>query len=155
MRVLLLLALFVSVTSARAFNVEGFSTGMPKAVALENAEKYYKVSAVDESTYVARASDGGYLSLNFCEGRLVSVQQGFPANLKQVTLLVSEFKGKYGNPSATSAGTRASSSGTLYEWQMWWNAGQEFVSISYTGTERDDGLSTSHQSKNKCFKVPR
>ena len=141
--------------SARAFDVQGFTTGMAKSKVLAMAERNYKLAVIDDDTVVANASDGGYLSFNFCEGKLVAVQQGFKANLQQVTLLISEFKSKYGNPFYTNAGTRAHSSGTIYEWGTWWNAGQEFVSLYYMGTTQSESLSTSHQSKNTCFKVPR
>jgi hypothetical protein len=154
-KLLAFIALLLASVSAAAFDVEGFKTGMPKALVLAAAEKSYKLVTIDETTYVANAPGGGYLSFNFCEDKLASVQQGFPANLRQVTLLVSELKAKYGNPFSTSAGSRAHSSGTVYEWGMWWNAGTEFVSIYFTGTEPGDSLSTSHQAKNKCFKVPR
>ncbi len=147
--------LFVIAGNSHAFDVEGFTTGMSKATVLAAAEKTYKLVNVDESSYIANAVDGGYLSFNFCEGKLVSVQRKFPANLKQVTLLVSEFKAKHGNPFSTSAGTRAGSSGAIYEWGMWWNAGTEYVSIYYFGSEQGEDLSSSYQAKNKCFKVPR
>ena len=145
--------LFVS--RAGAFEVEGFTTHMPKQVVLATAEKSYKLITIDENTTVANSANGGYLSFNFCEGKLVSVQQGFPANLKQVTLLMSELKVKHGNPFSTNAGTRAHSSGPVYEWGTWWNAGQEYVSLYYSGSEQGESLSTSHQAKNNCFKVPR
>jgi hypothetical protein len=141
--------------TSNAFDVEGFTTNMPKQVVLANAEKLHKLVTINENTVVANAPDGGYLSFNFCEGKLVSVQQGFPANLRQVTLLVSELKAKHGNPFSTNAGTRAHSTGTVYEWGTWWNAGQEYVSLYYSGSENAESLSTSHQAKNKCFKVPR
>lgn len=148
-------SLLLLASNARAFDVEGFKTGMPKSAVLTAAEKSHRVTAVDDNSYVANASDGSYFSFNFCEERLVAIQQGFPASLQQVTLLISEFKRKYGNPFSTNVGTKAHSSGTVYEWGTWWNAGQEFVSLYYTGTSQGEGLSTSHQSKNKCFKVPR
>ena len=147
--------LLVLSANATAFDVDGFSTGMTKAAVLSKAEKSYKVVNVDESTFIANAGDGGYLSFNFCEGKLAAVQKGFPADLKQVTLLVSEFKDKHGNPFSTSAGTRAGSTGPIYELGMWWNAGNEFVNIYYMGTGSSEGLSTSHQARNSCFKVPR
>jgi hypothetical protein len=155
MRCLSFILLLIVATSGRAFDVGGFKTGMSKTAVLVNAEKSYTILKMDEDTYIANASGGGYLSFNFCEERLVSIQKGFQANLRQVTLLVSEFKSKYGNPFSTAAGTRADSSGAIYEWGTWWDVGQEFVSIYFTGTEQGDSLSTSHQSKNKCFKVPR
>ena len=141
--------------SAYAFNVEGFTTNMPKALVLATVERTYKLVTVDDDTVVANAPEGGYLSFNFCEGKLVSVQQGLKPNLQQVTLVMSEFKAKYGNPFSTNAGTRAHSSGTIYEWGTWWNAGNEFVSLYYSGSPLAESLSTSYQSKNKCFKVPR
>ena len=151
----LILFAYLLPISCYSFDVDGFTTNMQKQSVIATAEKGYKLVAIDENTLIANAADGGYLSFNFCEGRLVSVQKGFPANLQQVTLLVSEFKAKYGNPFSTNAGTRAHSSGTIYEWGTWWNAGKEYVSLYYTGSPLAESLSTSYQSKNKCFKVPR
>lgn len=97
------LLLVFSSPHALAFDVEGFHTGMPKAAVIALAEKVYRVSAVDENTSIANGAGGGYLSFNFCEDRLVSIQQGFPPNLQQVTLLISELKRKHGNPFSTNA----------------------------------------------------
>lgn len=155
LRNILILFAYLLPISSYAFDVDGFTTNMHKQSVIATAEKSYKLVAVDENLLIANAADGGYLSFNFCEGRLVSVQKGFPANLQQVTLLVSEFKEKYGNPFSTNAGTRAHSSGTIYEWGTWWNAGEDYVSLYYTGSTIAESLSTSYQSKNKCFKVPR
>lgn len=141
--------------TVEAFNVEGFTTGMSKATVLEQAGRTYKLSAIDEDTVVASASGGDYMSFNFCEGKLASVQQGLKANLQQVVLVMAEFKAKYGNPISTSAETRAHSSGTIYEWGTWWAASSEFVSLYYMSSAQGESLSTSYQSKNKCFKVPR
>lgn len=154
-RTALALSFLLVPVACNAFNVQGFTTNMPKQVVLATAEKSYKLVSIDENTVVANAPNGGYLSFNFCEQKLVSVQQGFTANLRQVTLLMSAFKATYGNPVLTNAGTRAHSSGTIYEWGTWWNAGQEYVSLYYMGSEQSESLSTSHQAKNKCFKVPR
>ena len=154
-KAIFIFAVLLPSLSAYAFNVEGFTTNMPKATVLATAERTYKLATIDDDTVVANAPGGGYLSFNFCEGKLVSVQQGIKPNLQQVTLVMSEFKAKYGNPFSTNAGTRAHSSGTIYEWGTWWNAGNEFVSLYYSGSPEAEGLSTSYQSKNKCFKVPR
>jgi hypothetical protein len=134
--------LFTS-AACHAFDVEGFKTGMQKAAVVAVAEKTYKLVTVDENTLIANATGGGYLSFNFCEGRLVSVQQGYQANLRQVTLLVSDLNQRYGQPFSTAAGSRAHSSGTVYETGMWWKAGPEFISIYFTGTEQGDSLSQS------------
>ncbi|MCX7135363.1 MAG: hypothetical protein NTW47_01545, partial [Proteobacteria bacterium] len=139
---LIILALFIPAV-ALAFNVEGFTTGMQKSSVTAVAGKAYKLVTVDDGTIVANGPNGAYLSFNFCEDRLVAVQQGFQPNLKQVSLIISEFKGKYGNPISTNAGTRAHSSGTIYEWGMWWGADQEYVSLYFMGSEQGDSLSTS------------
>jgi hypothetical protein len=140
---------------AQAFDVDGFTTNMPRAAVLAKAERTHKVAVIDENTLVASSADAGYLSFNFCEDKLVSVQRGLKANLQQVVLVMAEFKGKYGNPFSTNAGTRAHASGPIYEWGTWWNAGEEFVSLHYMGSSHGESLSTSYQSPNKCFKVPR
>ena len=140
---------------AYAFDVDGYRTGMSKEQVKAAADKYATVSAVDEDTLVANASNGTYSSFNFCKEKLVAVQQGYPASLKQVSLLVTEFNKLYGQPFSTESGARAHPTGEIHELGIWWRAGNEYVSIYYMGTPQSDSLSTSHQAKNACFKVPR
>jgi hypothetical protein len=151
--VVLLASLYAS--HSAAFDVEGFTTGMSKETVMAKAGRTYKVRELEGETVVAEQPSGAYLSFNFCDGRLAAIQQGFPASLKQMTMLVSEFKRKYGNPFSTNAGPSASPHGVSYQWGIWFHAGQEFASIYYSGTDLAEGLSTSHQAVNKCFKVPR
>lgn len=146
---------FLATSSAGAFEVEGFRTGMRKDEVISTAEKRATLQTIDENTVVARNPSGSYLSFNFCNGSLATIQQGFPATLKQVSLLTAEFNKSHGQPFSINSGLRAHPSGEIYEMGIWWKAGSEYVSLYYMGTAQSDGLSVSHQSKNSCFKIPR
>jgi len=138
-----------------AFDVEGFRNGMSKAVVIERASLSRKVSEHDQDTLVARDSLGNYLSFNFCKDRLVSVQQGFQPHLRQFAVIVREFNSKHGQPFSVATTSRAHPNGQIDEFGIWWKSEMEFVSVYYMGSAHGDSLSTSHQSPNDCFKVPR
>ena len=152
---LVALAGFLAASSAGAFEVEGFRTGMSKDEVVSTAEKRATLRNIDENTVVATDPSGSYLSFNFCKGSLAAIQQGFPATLKHVSLLTAEFNKRYGKPFSIDSGSRADPSGEIHEMGIWWKAGSEYISLYYMGTPQGDSLSASHQSKNSCFKVPR
>lgn len=152
---ILFFILLITADRALAFDVEGFVTDMSKAQVIDKAKKYSKLQEIDTGTLIATWANGYYLSFNFCEGVLVSIQQGHPPELKHLALLVAEFNQAYGEPFSVGSKTRSHPNGPITEMGYWWKAGEEFVSVYYMGMPDNDSLSTSHQSKNSCFKVPR
>lgn len=154
-----IIPLFMSIHAATAFDVDGYKTGMTKAEVLATSGKSYRISPLETDSNTLIATDmidsKKYLSLNFCNDHLVSVQQGFPANLRQVSLLVANFSAKYGDPFSVKAGIRPDPTGEVYEIGYWWRANAEFASVYFSGSTYGDSLSTSRQAVNPCFKVPR
>lgn len=146
--------MFVAVQAA-AFEVEGFRSGMSKAAVLEKTTSGGKVSEVDRDTILVSNSFGNYLSFNFCKDKLVSVQQGYKPGLRQYAIVVHEFSRKHGQPFSVTSTSRAHPDGQIDELGMWWKHGEEFVSVYYMSNPHGESLSTSHQSPNSCFKVPR
>lgn len=144
----------LAVWPAIAFEVDGFRTGMTVDDVKTIAEKMGSFQALDDNTYVVNTNAGTYTSFNFCKSRLVSLQQGHPATLKHLSLLIADFNKRYGQPFSVQSGSRPDPSGEIYEMGMWWHAGAEFVSVYYMSAA-GDSLSTSHQARNACFKVPR
>ena len=112
---LLFIAMIVWVP-CQAFEVEGFKTGMSKTTVIAMAEKNHKLVTADENTLIANSANGSYLSFNFCEDKLVSVQLGYQPNLRQVALLVSELNKNFGQPFSISSGVRAHSSERSMKW---------------------------------------
>ena len=144
---------------AHAFDVEGYKTGMTKSAVMSTSGAIYKIAplegTVDTLMATSVSDPSRYLTLNFCQDRLVSIQQGFSPNMKQASLLVGDLSKKYGDPFSVKAGTRPDPSGEIYEMGFWWRMGNEFASIYFLGSTIGDSLSVSHQATNACFKVPR
>jgi hypothetical protein len=150
---------FCPSAAVRAFDVEGYQTGMSKAAVMAKATPFYNISSIQASndTLIAssRTNAGDYLSFNFCQDRLVGIQQGYPANLRQTSLLISDFNTNYGQPFSIKAASRPDPTGEVYELGVWWKAGAEFASVYFLGSTQGDSLSSSHQAVNDCFRVPR
>ncbi|MCG7946625.1 MAG: hypothetical protein N0C84_09835 [Candidatus Thiodiazotropha taylori] len=137
------------------FDVNGFITNMSKSEVKRKFSPSVRVSEHEKETLVAQWQDGSYMSFNFCEDLLVSIQHGHPANLRNYTLLVAEFNGKYGQPFSINAGSRSHPNGQIHELGAWWSDNNEYISVYYMGLPDGESMSTSHQAPNKCFKVPR
>jgi hypothetical protein len=146
--------IFISVQAA-AFEVEGFRSGMSKAGVLEKARNWAKVSERDQDTVLVSDSIGNYLSFNFCKDKLVSLQQGYKPSLRQYAIIVNELSRSHGQPFSVASNSRAHPNGQIHELGIWWKHGEEFVSVYYMDSPHGESLSTSHQSPNSCFKVPR
>jgi hypothetical protein len=146
--------IFISAHAA-AFEVEGFRSGMSKAAVLEKASSWAKVSERDRDTVLVSDSFGNYLSFNFCKDKLVSMQQGYKPSLRQYSIMVNELSKRHGQPFSLASNSRAHPDGQIHELGIWWTHGEEFMSVYYMSDPHGESLSTSHQSPNSCFKVPR
>lgn len=140
---------------ANAFEVEGFRSGMPKSEVEAKLRTWQRVSEVDPGTLVTIDQLGNASSFNFCEGRLVSMQQNLKPSLRQFVTLMRDFNTRHGQPFSSAAGSRTHQTGQIDELGVWWRSGNEFVSVYYMGSSAGESLSTSHQVPNSCFKVPR
>jgi hypothetical protein len=158
MRTLVLALLIVACEwplAASAFEVEGFRSGMTKSDVEAKLRSWQRVSEVEPGTLVATDQFGNTSSFNFCEGKLVSMQQNLKPSLRQFVAIMRDFNSRHGQPFSSVAGSRAHQTGQVNELSIWWRYGGEFVSVYYMGSSLGESLSTSHQVPNSCFKVPR
>lgn len=154
-RLLLLVLIGSSCSPAQAFQVEGFHSGMTKAEVEAKLAGWNRVSEVEPHTIVAIDKAGNASSFNFCQGKLVSMQQNLKPTLRQFSLAVRDFNSKFGQPFSSAAGSRIHAQGQIDEIGIWWRDGNEYVSVYYMGTPLGESLSVSYQTPNQCFKVPR
>lgn len=140
---------------ANAFEVEGFRSGMTRAEVDAKLRLWQRVSEVEPSTLSASDQLGNSSSFNFCEGKLASMQQDLKPTLRQFVLMMRDFSSRFGQPFSSVAGSRAHQTGQIDELGVWWRHGDDFVRLHYMGTSLGEGLSTSFQVPNPCFKVPR
>jgi hypothetical protein len=140
---------------AFAFDVNGFRNGMSRHDVDLMLRSYQKVQEIDPNTLIAFDNSGNASSYNLCNGILASMQQNYTPNLKQFARLVHEFITKYGQPYSVKGENRQEPQGQIDELGLWWKVGGEYISVYFMGLPGGDSLSVSHQSPNRCFKVPR
>lgn len=151
---LLLTALLLPSVS-NGFEYEGYKSGMTRSEVEKIASETATISNT-KGTLIARFRDETYLTFNFCDELLVSMQQGQPPTLRQLSMVIEEFTSTHGSPILVTSSSRASPKGQIREFGMWWAVAGEYVSVYYMGVgEESELLSTSRQVQNSCFRVPR
>jgi hypothetical protein len=151
----LLFCTVACVTAANGFEIDGYHDGMSRDEVKRLASKYGNVRRTDADTLLALTETGTYASFNFCQDRLVSVQQGHPATFKQLSRLVARFNKLYGQPMHVQAVATPQQRGELNKLDFWWKTGDDYAKVTYIRTPTGDDLSTAHQARNACFEVPR
>ena len=151
----LLLCAAACVSAANGFEIYGYHDGMSRDEVARIAEKNGNVRSTGADTLLALTETGTYAKFNFCKDKLVSIQQGHPATFKQLSHLVAQFNKLYGQPIHVQAVSIPRQSGELNELDFWWQTDADYAKVSYIRTPTGDDLSTSHQTGNTCFKVPR
>jgi hypothetical protein len=151
----LLLCAAVYLTAADAFEIDGYHDGMSRDEVAGIAGRYGNVRRTGTDTLLALTETGTYANFKFCKDKLVSVQQGHPATFKQLSRLVARFNKLYGQPINVQAVSVPRQKGELNELDLWWQTGADYARVSYVRGPAGDDLSTSHESKNSCFDVPR
>ena len=151
----LLLCAAAYVTVAGGFEIDGYHDGMSRDEVTRIASKYGNVRRTSADTLLVLTETGTYASFKFCKDKLVSIQQGHPATFKQLSHLVGQFNKLYGQPIHVQSVSTPQQTGELNQLDFWWQAGADYAKVSYIGSPTGDDLSTSHQTKNSCFTVPR
>jgi hypothetical protein len=151
----LLVCIAAYATAASGFEVNGYHDGMSRDDVSKIAGKYANVRRTGPDTLLALTETGTYANFSFCKDRLVSIQQGHRATFKQLSHLVARFNALYGQPVHVQAVSTPQQTGELNELDLWWKSGADYAKVSYIRGPTGDDLSTSHQTSNSCFKVPR
>lgn len=154
-RHLLLLCAAAYVSAADGFEFNEYHDGMSRDEVARIASKYGNVRRTGADKLLALTVTGTYASFDFCKDKLVSIQQGHPATFKQLSHLVDRFNTLYGQPIHVQAVSTPRQTGELNKLEFWWQTDADYAKVSYIRTPKGDDLSTSHQTKNTCFKVPR
>jgi hypothetical protein len=151
----LVLGALAYVSAADCFEIDGYHDGMSRNEVARIAGKYGNVRKSGTDTLLALTETGTYASFNFCKDKLVTIQQGHPATFKQLSHLVARFNKLYGQPIHVQAVTTPLKTGEQNELDFWWKTEADYAKVSYIKAPAGDDLSTSHQTRNACFKVPR
>ena len=145
-------------TQALSFEVDGFRSSMSFAEAKSIVEKqgYERIDAKDNHIRAWNTRTvGGMISLNFCKGRLVSVQKDLQPRFDYFTRLVDEKRTALGRPlDAWSRPTDVTSSADSNAIALIWRDGSDFVSVTYTEFSSNKQLYITHDARNDCWRIP-
>ena len=157
------LATWVAIASmtcgpALAFEVDSFRSGMSFAEAKSLVEKqaYERVELKDNQirAWDTRSVASG-IFLDFCKGRLVSVQKNLQPRFDYFTRLVDEKRSALGRPlDAWSRPTDVTSSVESNAIALIWRDGSDFVSVTYTEFSSNKQLYITHDARNDCWRIP-
>ncbi|UKI10791.1 MULTISPECIES: hypothetical protein [Variovorax] len=146
------LMLLLAVFPASALNAFGFTQAMtPQQVA--RASTNLGIAKWFGKSLIVQAQDDvdhSYL-FNFCNDRLYSASQTFPANFERMAGFIDQTIQQYGQPMFVSAVGGMGSSGFIRPINLYWKLGESDY-LRLMQLERTYAL--VYETKNTCTKVP-
>jgi hypothetical protein len=157
----LLLASWLFASSASAFEVAEFKTGMAQndvkqqLIANWNFDRIVEPSddvilAYDNDPSIARR-----YQFRFCKGKLVGFEQDVRPSLKSLIITVNNYNTQYGQPNRVYSNTHVVSNGEKAVFALFWKNGLEFVGIKYIVLPNNEQMSLSFDANNLCYATPR
>ena len=161
MRLVPFLILSVLALPAAAFEVDSFKSGMTrdqvkKALKSYNFEREQDFSATTLIAYdpPEKAANRQFV-FDFCNDRLVSLQQEMGPSFRNLTILVGNYNAKYGQPSKVTANSNVTSIGERNELSFHWRMGTDVLGVRYVFTAPVEQLTLIYETPNNCWQVPR
>jgi hypothetical protein len=160
-RAVLLMLLAVAVGPAAAFDVDSFKSGMTRDE-VKGALKGYnfeRVQDFSDTTLIAydtpeKGSNRQFV-FDFCNGKLVGLQQEMGPSIRNLMIIVSNYNAKYGQPNKVTANTNVTSIGERNELAFFWRKGLDVVGVRYVTTAPVEQLMLQYETPNNCWQVPR
>lgn len=161
MRVLFLILLALSASPAAAFDVDAFKSGMTRNQVKDALKTYNfeRVQDFSDTTLIAydtpeKGSNRQFV-FDFCNDRLVGLQQEMGPSIRNLMILVGNYNAKYGQPSKVSANTNVTSIGERNELAFFWRKGLDVVGVRYVTIAPVEQLTLQYETPNNCWQVPR
>lgn len=160
LRFLILCALLHAVPAA-AFEIDSFKSGMTREQVKEALKTYNfeRVQDFSATTLIAydppEKGSNRQFTFDFCNGKLVTLQQEMGPSIRNLMTMVSNYNSKYGQPSKVTASTNVTSIGERNELAFYWRKGLDVVGVSYVTTAPVEQLMLQYETPNNCWQVPR
>ena len=155
---LLLLALSYPVY---AFEVDEFKSGMSREKVKEALKSWNfdKIQDFSQETLIAfdlgSKGTNRQLAFNFCNDKLVLIEQEVKPSLKNFITTVNNFNAQYGQPSKVDADSGVISTGEKNTLALFWRKGIDIIGIRMLLLPSNDQILLSHQTPNNCWQAPR
>ena len=152
------LILFAASVS-HAFEVDGLKSGisMNEAKRLLESQSYKKIEIKDNSivAFDQSGSDGRFIALSFCKGKLVQAQKHLKPRFDYFVRLVNEKRRELGKPAdAWTVPTDVVSNVESNSVAFLWRDGETFIKVTYTEFGSNNQLDILYEIKNACWQVP-
>ncbi len=161
MRALSLTLVLLLAAPAEAFEIDAFKSGMSREEVKAALQSYdfERVRDFSPTTLIAydtpeRASHRQFV-FDFCNDRLVGLQQEVAASLRNLVTVVNNYNARYGQPSRVVAGSNVTSIGERNELAFFWRSGLDVIGVRYVATAPVEQLMLVYETPNKCWQVPR
>lgn len=161
MRALPLTLALLAALPAAAFEIDAFRSGMTREQVREALKSYdfERVQDFSPTTLIAydtpeRASHRQFV-FEFCNGRLVELQQEVAPSLRNLVIVVNNYNARYGQPVRVTARTNVTSIGERSELAFHWRQGADVVGVRYVVTAPVEQLMLVYEAPNNCWQVPR
>lgn len=161
MRCLFLILFALFALPAAAFDLDAFKSGMTRSQVKDALKTYNfeRVQDFSDTTLIAydtpeKASNRQFV-FDFCNDRLVGLQQEMSPSIRNLMILVGNYNTKYGQPSKVSANTNVTSIGERNELAFFWRKGSDVVGVRYVTIAPVEQLSLQYETPNNCWQVPR
>ena len=140
-----------------AFEIDGFKSGMSIQEAQEVLKKYSygNIKVQENSIFAEQYHDNRFISIGFCDGKLVQFQKELKPRFDYFTRLVDEKRNELGKPvDAWSLPTDVTSNVESNSITFLWKADDTIISVSYTEFPQNNQLSITYETYNTCWKIP-
>lgn len=147
--------------SALAFEVDEFKSGMgrDKVKEILRSWSFDKVQDFSQDTLIAydlgSKGTNRQFVFNFCNDKLVGLEQEIKPSLKSFVATVNSFNAKYGQPSKVEAENGVISSGEKHTLALFWRKGIDIVGLRMVLLPANDQILLTYQTPNACWQVPR
>ncbi len=155
------LAALLMSSSACAFQVADFESGMGKKEVMEKLITQWNFDKIEEpSSETILAYDTSselnrrYL-FSFCKGKLTGFEQDIKPSLKALVIVIQNYTQKYGQPSRVYANTHVVSNGEKYVLGLFWKSGVDHIGVKYILLPTTEQMSLSFEVNNLCYSTPR
>lgn len=161
MRVVCLMLLALVCLPAQAFEVDTFKSGMSREQVKEALKSYTfdKVQDFSVNTLIAydqpEKGSNRQFTFDFCNDKLVGLQQDFAPSNRNLSIMVSNYIGKYGQPYKVGAASNVTSIGDRSELGFYWRRGTDVIGIKYNVTGAVEQLLMQYDTSNNCWQTPR
>jgi hypothetical protein len=160
MRLCLIVLGFILCTSARAFDVAEFKSGMSREQVREHLTGW-RFDRVQNSGDTLLAYDlpernsFRQFRFQFCNDKLVGLEQSMKASVRNFIVISNNYITTYGQPIRVSTGVNVVASGEKNAMVLHWRRGNETVAVRYQQLGDSEQLALIYEMPNTCWQSPR